>query len=208
MTNFGYMRVSKADGSQTTALQLDALIEAGVAEKHIYEDTASGKRDTRPGLAACLKALQPGDTLLVWKLDRLGRDLRHLVNLVHDLNAQRVGLRVLTGHGAAIDTTTSSGRLVFGIFAALAEFERDLIVERTNAGLAAARARGRTGGAKFKMTPAKLRMAQAAMANRDTSVGELCADLGITRTTLYRYVDEKGNLREYGHKLLGLRKKS
>jgi DNA invertase Pin-like site-specific DNA recombinase len=150
--------------------------------------------------------LQPGDSLLVWKLDRLGRDLRHLVNLVHDLNAQQIGLRVLTGHGAAINTTTSSGKLVFGIFAALAEFERELIVERTNAGLAAARARGRTGGAKFKMTPAKLRLAQAAMANRDTSVEELCQELGITRTTLYRYVDENGSLREYGHKLLNARK--
>jgi DNA invertase Pin-like site-specific DNA recombinase len=141
-------------------------------------------------------------------LDRLGRDLRHLVNVVHDLNAQHVGFRVLTGHGAAIDTTTSSGKLVFGIFAALAEFERDLIVERTNAGLASARARGRTGGAKFKMTPAKLRMAQAAMANRDTSVDDLCKDLGVTRTTLYRYVDEKGALRDYGHKLLNSRKQA
>jgi DNA invertase Pin-like site-specific DNA recombinase len=208
MTNFGYMRVSKSDGSQTTTLQLDALIKEGVIEKNIYSDTASGKRDARPGLAACLKALQPGDTLLVWKLDRLGRDLRHLVNLVHDLNAQRVGFRVLTGHGAAIDTTTSSGKLVFGIFAALAEFERDLIVERTNAGLAAARARGRTGGAKFKMTSAKLRLAQAAMANRDQSVEDLCKEMGITRTTLYRYVDEKGSLREYGLKLLAARKQT
>jgi DNA invertase Pin-like site-specific DNA recombinase len=206
MTNFGYMRVSKADGSQTTALQRDALLKEGVAEKNIYEDTASGKRDARPGLTACLKAMQSGDTLLVWKLDRLGRDLRHLVNLVHDLNVQRIGFRVLTGHGAAIDTTTSSGKLVFGIFAALAEFERDLIVERTNAGLAAARARGRTGGAKFKMTPAKLRLAQAAMANRDQSVDDLCREMGITRTTLYRYVDDKGALREYGHKLLKSRK--
>lgn len=202
------MRVSKTDGSQTTALQRDALLKEGVVEKNIYEDTASGKRDARPGLIACLKALQPGDSLLVWKLDRLGRDLRHLVNLVHDLNAQQVGLRVLTGHGAAIDTTTSSGKLVFGIFAALAEFERELIVERTTAGLAAARSRGRTGGAKFKMTPAKLRMAQAAMANRDTSVEELCKELGITRTTLYRYVDENGTIREYGRKLLDLRKQS
>ena len=95
---------------------------------------------------------------------------------------------------------------MFGIFAALAEFERELIVERTRAGLAAARARGRTGGAEFKMTPAKLRMAQAAMANRDTSVEDLCKEMGITRTTLYRYVDENGSLREYGRKLLDARK--
>jgi DNA invertase Pin-like site-specific DNA recombinase len=142
----GYARVSKADGSQVTDLQRDALLEAGVETGHIYEDTTSGKRDDRPGLAACLKALRKGDTLVVWKLDRLGRDLRHLVNTVHDLTGRGVGLRVLTGHGATIDTTTPSGKLVFGFFAALAEFERELIVERTRAGMAAARARGRSGG--------------------------------------------------------------
>ena len=136
----GYMRVSKADGSQSTDLQRDALIGAGVSPSHLYEDLASGRRDDRPGLAACLKALREGDTLLVWKLDRLGRDLRHLINTVHDLTARSVGLKVLTGHGAAVDTTTAAGKLVFGIFAALAEFERELISERTMAGLASARA--------------------------------------------------------------------
>ncbi|MBN0734243.1 recombinase family protein, partial [Pseudomonas aeruginosa] len=119
----GYMRVSKADGSQSTNLQRDALIDAGVSPAHLYEDLASGRRDDRPGLAACLKALREGDTLIVWKLDRLGRDLRHLINTVHDLTARSVGLKVLTGHGAAVDTTTAAGKLVFGIFAALAEFE-------------------------------------------------------------------------------------
>jgi len=145
----GYMRVSKADGSQSTDLQRDALIGAGVSPSHLYEDLASGRRDDRPGLAACLKALREGDTLLVWKLDRLGRDLRHLINTVHDLTARSVGLKVLTGHGAAVDTTTAAGKLVFGIFAALAEFERELISERTMAGLASARARGRNGGRPF-----------------------------------------------------------
>src|SRR5262249_44700137 len=142
----GYVRVSKADGSQATDLQRDALRAAGVSARHIYEDIASGKRDDRPGLAACLKALREGDTLIVWKLDRLGRDLRHLVNAVHDLAARGNGFKVLTGHGASIDTSSPSGKLVFGIFAALAEFERELIVERTRAGLQAARARGRHGG--------------------------------------------------------------
>jgi hypothetical protein len=141
----GYMRVSKADGSQSTNLQRDALIAAGVSLAHLYEDLASGRRDDRPGLAACLKALREGDTLIVWKLDRLGRDLRHLINTVHDLTARSVGLKVLTGHGAAVDTTTAAGKLVFGIFAALAEFERELISERTVAGLISARARGRKG---------------------------------------------------------------
>ena len=130
----GYMRVSKADGSQSTDLQRDALLVAGVDQANLYEDQASGKKEDRPQLAACLKALRKGDTLLVWKLDRLGRDLRHLVNTVHDLTDRGVGLKVLTGEGAAIDTTTASGKLVFGIFAALAEFERALIAERTVAG--------------------------------------------------------------------------
>src|SRR5947207_11267486 len=142
----GYMRVSNADGSQATDLQRDALLAAGVDALHLYEDATTGKRGDRPGLAACLKALRDGDTLVVWKLDRLGRDLRHLVNTVHDLTARGVGFKVLTGHGASIDTTSPSGKLVFGIFAALAEFERELIVERTKAGMAAARARGRNGG--------------------------------------------------------------
>jgi DNA invertase Pin-like site-specific DNA recombinase len=126
----GYMRVSKADGSQGLDLQKDALLAAGVSERHLYSDTASGKKDDRPGLAACLQALREGDTLIIWKLDRLGRSLRHLVNVVHDLTSRGVGLRVLTGQGAAIDTTTPAGKLVFGIFASLAEFERDLISER------------------------------------------------------------------------------
>src|SRR6516165_6639457 len=154
----GYMRVSKADGGQTTDLQRDALLAAGIDPRQLYEDAASGKRDDRPGLAACLKALREGDTLLVWKLDRLGRDLRHLVNTVHELTARGVGFKVLTGHGASIDTTSPSGKLIFGIFAALAEFERELIVERTKAGMAAARARGRNGGRPYKMTAAKLRL--------------------------------------------------
>ena len=198
----GYMRVSKADGSQVTDLQRDALLAAKVDSGHIYEDAASGKRDDRPGLAACLKALREGDTLVVWKLDRLGRDLRHLVNTVHDLTARGIGFKVLTGHGASIDTSSSGGKLVFDIFAALAEFERELIVERTKAGMAAARARGRNGGRPYTMTAAKLRLAMASMASRDTKVGVLCAELGITRQTLYRHVDPEGRPRPDGQKLL------
>ncbi len=198
----GYMRVSKADGSQSTDLQRDALISAGVSPAHLYEDQASGRRDERPGLTACLKALRDGDTLLVWKLDRLGRNLRHLVNTVHELTARGVGLKVLTGQGAAIDTTTAAGKLVFGIFAALAEFERELISERTVAGLASARARGRKGGRPFKMTAAKVRLAMAAMGQPETIVGDLCKELGVTRQTLYRHVSPKGELRPDGLKLI------
>jgi DNA invertase Pin-like site-specific DNA recombinase len=198
----GYMRVSKADGTQTTDLQRDALVATGVEPMQLYEDHASGRREDRPGLAACLKALREGDTLVVWKLDRLGRDLRHLINTVHGLTGRGVGLKVLTGHGAAIDTTTAAGKLVFGIFAALAEFERELISERTVAGLVSARARGRKGGRPFKMTAAKLRLAMAAMGQPETKVGNLCEELGVTRQTLYRHVSPRGVLRADGEKLL------
>jgi DNA invertase Pin-like site-specific DNA recombinase len=198
----GYMRVSKADGTQTTALQRDALLTAGVAVAQLYEDHASGRLDARPGLNAALKALRTGDTLVLWKLDRLGRDLRHLINTVHDLTERGVGLKVLTGQGAAIDTTTPAGKLIFGIFAALAEFERELIVERTKAGLAAARARGRRGGAPYKMTPAKVRLAMPAMGQPETHIGRLCRELGVTRQTLYRHVGPNGALRADGKRLL------
>jgi DNA invertase Pin-like site-specific DNA recombinase len=199
----GYARVSKSDGSQTVDLQKDSLFAAGVEATHLYQDHASGRTDERPGLEACLKALRKKDVLVVWKLDRLGRNLRHLVNTVHDLTQRGVGLRVLTGQGASIDTTTPSGKLVFGIFAALAEFERELISERTKAGLSSARARGRVGGAPFKMTPAKLRLAMAAMGQSETQVGQLCKELGVSRQTLYRHVAPDGTLRGDGEKLLG-----
>lgn len=202
MTLIGYVRVSKADGSQTTDLQRDALLAAGVDADLLYEDMASGKLTERPELDACLKALREGDTLVVWKLDRLGRDLRHLVTIVDDLTKRGVGLKVLTGQGAAVDTTTAQGKLVFGIFAALAEFERELISERTIAGLQAARARGRHGGRPFKMTPAKLRLAMASMGQPGTKVSDLCEELGITRQTLYRHVSPTGELRADGQKLL------
>lgn len=198
----GYARVSKADGSQTTDLQRDALLSEGVHEESIYQDYASGKRDDRPGLVNCLKALREGDTLIVWKLDRLGRDLHHLVNTVHDLTARSIGLKVLTGHGAAIDTTTAAGKLVFGIFAALSEFEREMIKERTVAGMASARARGRKGGRPYKMTQAKLRLAMASLGQLETKIGPLCEELGITKQTLYRHVAPTGELREDGKKLL------
>lgn len=198
----GYIRVSKADGSQTTHLQRDALAAAGIGDAQLYEDLASGRLDARPGLDAALKALRPGDTLVVWKLDRLGRDLRHLVNTAHDLEKRGVGFRVLSGHGASIDTATPSGKLVFGIFAALAEFERELVSERTKAGLASARARGRKGGGQYKMTPAKLRLAMSAMSQKGTVVSGLCKELGVSRQTLYRHLGPEGTIRKDGQKML------
>ena len=200
----GYARVSKTDGSQSLDLQRDALETAGVDAVNVYHDLASGVRDDRPGLDSCLRALRKDDVLVVWKLDRLGRNLAHLVNTVQDLSSRGVvGLRVLAGQGAQVDTTTAAGRLVFGIFAALAEFERELIRERTVAGLEAARARGRKGGRKFALSKAQVRLAQSAMAHRDSSVSELCRELGIRPVTLYRYVGPQGQLREQGRKVLG-----
>ena len=198
----GYMRVSKSDGSQVLNSQQDALLAAGVLPEQIYQDFSSGKNDNRQGLIACLKAVRKGDTLIVWKLDRLGRNLKHLVDTVHDLSSKGVDFKVLSGQGAQIDTATAQGKLVFGIFAALAEFERDLISERTKAGLEAARARGRNGGAPYKMTTAKLRLAQVAMENKETKISELCKELGITRQTLYRHISPDGELRNDGKKLL------
>ena len=199
----GYMRVSKADGSQTLGLQRDALIAAGVCPAMIYHDLASGKKDDRVGLESCLKAIRPGDTLIVWKLDRLGRDLRHLVTTVDDLSKRSIGFRVLSGQ-TPIDTTSAQGKLMFGIFASLAEFERELIRERTIAGLASARARGRIGGRKPTMTAAKIRLAQASMGKPETVVADLCKELTVSRQTLYRHVSPSGELRPDGRKVLGV----
>ena len=196
----GYARVSKHDGSQSVDAQLDALAAAGVEPDNIYTDHASGKQDGRPGLANCMRALRAGDTLVIWKLDRLGRDLKHLMATIELLSERGINFKVLAG--APIDTSTSSGRLVLTIFAALAEFERALIVERTKAGLAAARARGRFGGGRTKVTKSMLARMQAAMADRTTSVTELADELGIARSAIYRYVDERGNLRRDGERLL------
>lgn len=201
----GYMRVSKSDGSQTCELQYDALVTYGVHKDNIYEDKISGKNEERPGLSSCLKALRSGDILVVWKLDRLGRNLKHLVSLVHELNDKKIGLKVLAGNGAHIDTTTSNGKLIFGIFAALAEFERELICERTKAGLEAARARGRKGGGLRKMTRSKLKIALTSMQNQKTNVAELCRELSITRQTLYRHIAPNGTLRIEGQKVLEIK---
>lgn len=198
----GYVRVSKSDGSQLLDLQKDALIQSGVQKDYIYEDLASGRFDNRPGLLACLKSLRKNDTLVVWKLDRLGRSLRHLVTVVDELHKKGVGFKVLTGEGASIDTTTANGRLVFGIFAALAEFERELISERTKAGLKAARARGRKGGRPKKMDLPTLKMAMNAMSDSKTVASGVAKRLGITTATLYAYVNGDGSLKEKGTKLL------
>ncbi|MBB6053922.1 DNA invertase Pin-like site-specific DNA recombinase [Armatimonas rosea] len=178
----GYARVSTTD--QNLDLQLDALKAAG-CEK-VFTDTASGGKAERPGLTAALELCRKKDTLVVWKLDRLGRSLPHLVETVRDLESKGIGFKSLQ---ESIDTTTSGGKLIFHIFASLAEFERDIIKERTNAGLAAARARGRTGGRpKGIMDTNKQKAALALKNDTSRSVAEICKILGVCRNTYYKYI--------------------
>ena len=198
----GYARVSKSDNSQVLDLQIDALTNSGVKEENIYSDKISGSKDERPGLENCLNALREEDILVVYKLDRLGRNLKHLIQTVEDLTKRKIGFKVLSGQGVNIDTTTPAGKMIFSIFGALAEFERELIRERTIAGIQAARARGRMGGRKFNLTKAQVRLAEASMKNRDTSVTELCKELKITRATLYKYISPNGELRDYAKRVL------
>jgi len=190
----GYARVSTAD--QKLDRQLDALKEAGC--ERIFEDVASGAKAERPGLDRMLDTLREGDVVVIMKLSRLGRSLRHLVELVDDFRERGVGFRSLT---EGFDTTTAGGRFVFSVMAAMAEFEREIIVERTRSGLAAARARGRVGGRKPVMTPRTVRMAAALMADRRNTVGEIAEELGVSRRTLYRYVRPDGTLTERGTRL-------
>jgi DNA invertase Pin-like site-specific DNA recombinase len=175
----GYARVS-TEGQKLDA-QKDALQAAGC--EMIFEDVASGAKQARPGLEQALSYARAGDTLVVMKLDRLGRSLPHLIETVRDLEKRGAGFRSL---GESIDTTTSGGRLIFHVFGALAEFERDLIRDRTNAGLAAARARGRKGGRPPKLAGKKLEMAKALLRDKSLPISEVCKMLGVAKTTLYR----------------------
>src|SRR5213082_3122621 len=185
--NIGYARVSTQD--QTLNLQKDALEKLGCNK--ILTDTASGAKAERTRLEEALEYVREGDTLVVWRLDRLGRSLKHLIETITELNNRKIGFKSITEN---IDTTTSSGKLVFHIFGALAEFERDIIRERTNAGLSAARARGRLGGrpkAKSLDTPKKVALAQSLYENRDNTIEEICKTLNVSRATLYRYIKTK-----------------
>ncbi len=176
----GYMRVSSDSDRQSTALQRDALIAAGVDPRHLFEDKASGARDDRPGLKACLAFLKPGDTLVVWKLDRLGRSLSHLLDIVTDLRDGGVAFRSLT---EGMDTNTPHGELLFHIFGALAQYERALTRERIQAGLAAARRRGRHGGRPSAIEPEKLDAVIAAL-DGGASKAAVCRTFGVARSTL------------------------
>lgn len=177
----GYARVSTDD--QTLDLQRDALKRAKCRE--LYEEHGSGKNAARPQLEACLKSLRESDTLIVWRLDRLGRNLSDLVKLIADLERRRINFESLT---EKIETGSPAGRLVFHIFAALAEFERNLIRERTVAGLKAARARGRKGGRPAKLSPKEIKTIRALLRSSDVPVSEIAIRFGIARSTLYRTV--------------------
>jgi DNA invertase Pin-like site-specific DNA recombinase len=176
----GYMRVSSDGDRQTTALQRDALLAAGVDDRHLYEDRASGARDDRPGLARALDFVRFGDCLVVWKLDRLGRSLPHLLAIVSSLRERGVAFRSLTEQ---MDTTTPHGELLFSIFGALAQYERALTQERVRAGLAAAKRRGRRGGRPPEISPEKLEAITTALDGGATKAA-ICRTFGVKRTTL------------------------
>lgn len=183
MALIGYARVSTQD--QNTGMQIDALQAAG-CEK-VFTDKASGASADRPELESALNYLREGDVLAVWRLDRLGRSLKHLVEVVADLETKGIGFRSLN---ESIDTTTAQGKLILHIFAALAEFERDLIRERTKSGLAAARARGRKGGRKPSLSPKKIQVARQMYAQGDSTVAEIAKVLGVSRATIYRHLQD------------------
>jgi len=180
----GYARVSTAD--QTAALQQDALKAAGCFR--VWTDTASGAKADRPKFAEVFDQLRSGNTLVVWRLDRLGRSLPHLIETIGDLEERGVGFKSVQ---ESIDTTTPGGRLVFHVFSALAQFELELVRERTMAGLAAARARGRTGGRPSVMTPSKLKQATR-MVSDGLPLNEIAQVLGMSRSTLYRHIEGLG----------------
>ena len=185
----GYARVSTAD--QAAHLQTDALHDAGC--ERVFEEVASGAKTDRPALRDAIDYVRDGDVLAVWRLDRFGRSLKDLIHNVGELRDKGVGFRSLT---EGIDTTTPTGTLVFHIFGALAEFERELIRERTHAGLRAARARGRKGGRKPKMTRRKVEAASKLLADPETSIEDICETIGVSRATLYRYVGPDGAVRK------------
>lgn len=188
MKYIGYARVSTGD--QNLDLQIDALLSAGCTKQDIYKDKISGAKVDRPGLNKCLEQLSSGDVLVVWRLDRLGRSMMHLVTLIDTLREKGVGFKSLCD--GAIDTTTASGELVFNIFSSMAQFERRLIQERTQAGLKAARARGRKGG-RPKVDLSKIQAAQRMHQDKTLSIADICKVMKISAPTLYRYLNtEKG----------------
>ena len=184
--NIGYARVSTKE--QDIDMQLDALANAGCERRYIFTDTVSGAKSERAGLKKCIEQLQAGDTLIVWRLDRLGRSMKHLVTLIDDLKEKGVAFKSICD--GVIDTTTASGDFVFNIFSSLAQFERRLIQERVKAGLEAARSRGKKGGRKkIAITDPKVVMAKKMHKNHDLSIDDICKTLKISRPSFYRYLN-------------------
>lgn len=177
----GYARVSTED--QNLVLQRDALLKAGVEKDRIYEEHISGAKAKRPELMACLRSLREGDVLAVWKLDRLGRSLPDLIRIITDLSDRKIGFKSLTEQ---IDTTTAGGRLIFHVFGAVAQFERDLVSERTKAGLAAARARGKRGGRPAKLKPKDVRMILQLLKDKTVTATDIAKRFGVSRATVQR----------------------
>jgi DNA invertase Pin-like site-specific DNA recombinase len=201
MALIGYVRVSRGDAPQIFDLQRRALIAAGVEPENIYTDIAKESLDKRPGLDTAISTLRSGDKFVVWKFDRIGRSVRHLINLVHELDIRGVDLKILIGCPAE-DTSTQAGKLMIAVFACIAEFERSLTIERTKASLAITGPRGHREGRPTKMTKAKLHMVVDAMTKRETDVADLAKQLNITRQSLYRYVTPDGALRPDGERLM------
>ncbi len=180
---FGYARVSTID--QDLDSQVDELQAVGCEQ--VFSDIASGVKSIRPGLTSCLENLKKGDTLIVWRLDRLGRSMKHLIDVITDLKTNKIGFKSL--QDGVIDTTSASGELIFNIFAALSQFERELIRERTRSGLKAARARGKLGGRKPILSDnPKVRMAKKLHSDKNMAIDDICKNLNISRATLYRYI--------------------
>lgn len=193
----GYMRVSTADGSQKFDMQETALIEAGVSPDKIYSDMASGASDDREGMKYMLKSLNPGDTVVVWKLDRLGRNVKYLVNIIDELIKKNVHLEILTGACHGINMTTPEGRMFFHMAATFAQFERDLIRERIVAGIAEAQRRGTKSGRKFKFSKYDIQTIQH-MIKASVPKAEIARRFHVTTQTIFNYFTPDGEIKQRG----------
>lgn len=200
----GYMRVSKSDGSQNLNPQKDALLHAGVKERNIFQDYGSGKHANLPGLKACLEVLRSGDTLMVWQLDRLNRNMYELVRMIKDLEERGIFLKTLMGGLTNVDTTTPLGNLLVGVLATISHFERSLIAERVKCGLKEARSRGRVGGNRYIITPEKLILIKAQAENNGQmkTMNQICYEQGLKQSAVCAYITRKGILKEKGKKFL------
>lgn len=195
----GYARVSTEE--QSLDIQIDALVNDGVHPDNIYYDKLSGVAKTRPYYESCIKSLRKGDTLVIYSLDRLGRSVLDMINIAERLKNDGINLRILDGIAKGIDTTTSLGKVFFVVASAFAEYEREIIRERTNAGLQAARKKGRIGGRKPALTAKQVRTAQAAIKG-GAVVKDLADELGVTRKTIYQYFSPTGELRDLAKDVL------